>query len=132
MYRFYSAVGLFNICKNSKARSITVPKSNLVRSLLFYFKTKGYIYCFIDLGNFYRIIPNHKCSNFRLIPYSKPSHKIYFTYKDVLLFNRRGLNFIFSTSYGIVDSNFCLEKKIGGQPVLKFSYLCIILHYFFY
>lgn len=122
MYRFYSAVGLFNICKNSKARSITVPKSKLVRSFLLYLKIRGYLHCFIDLGDLYRIIPNHKCSNFRFATYSKPSHKIYFTYKDVLLYNRKGLNFVFSTSYGIVDSTFCLEKKIGGQPILKFSY----------
>lgn len=122
MYKFYSTVGLFNICKNSKARSILVPKSNLVRSLLFYLKGKGYVHCFVDLGSFYRIIPNHKCSNFRFIPYSKPSRRIYFSYKDVLLYNRRGFNFVFSTSYGIVDSNFCLEKKIGGQPLLRFAY----------
>lgn len=122
MYKFYSAVGLLNISKNSKARSILVPKSNQVRSLLFYLKGRGYIYCFTDLGGFYRIIPNHKCSNFRLIPYSKPSNRVHFSYKDVLSYNRRGLNFIFSTSYGIVDSTFCLEKKIGGQPILKFSY----------
>lgn len=122
MYKFYSAVGLFNICKSSKVRTITVPKSRVVRSFLLFLKKKGYLHCFLDLGAFYRIVLNSKASNFRFTTFSRPSKPIYFSYKDVLLYNRKGFNFIFSTPYGIVDSSFCLEKKIGGQPLLKFVY----------
>lgn len=130
MYKFYSAVGLLNICKSSKVRSISVPKSRLVYSLLCYLKQKGYLHCYMDLGFSYRIILNPKPIRFRFVPFSKPSHKIYFTYKDILSYSRRGLFFIFSTSYGIVDSEFCLDKKIGGQPVLKFIYLFLLKMYF--
>jgi ribosomal protein S8 len=122
MYKFYSTVGLFNICKKSSLRSITVPKSKIVYSFLIYLKIKGYLHCFMDLGNLYRIVPNSRSSNFCFSSYSTPSNKIYFTYKEILSHNRRGFNFLFSTTYGVVDSEFCLDKKIGGKPLLRIFY----------
>jgi small subunit ribosomal protein S8 len=54
---------------------------------------------------------------------SKPGRRIYISYKDLNSFNFGFQLFLLRTSQGIITSQTALKNKIGGELLLKISFV---------
>jgi ribosomal protein S8 len=60
---------------------------------------------------------------FRMTLISKPGRRIYISYKDLNSFNFGFQLFLLRTSQGIITSQTALKNKIGGELLLKISFV---------
>jgi len=52
---------------------------------------------------------------------SKPSHKIFIRYNDLIRLSNKGSTLILSTKLGLLTHNDCIKKTIGGKALFSLS-----------
>jgi small subunit ribosomal protein S8 len=119
---FAKAIAIINDGVMKRMQKVTVPKSRLVVLFLVYLSKQGFIDSFFIVNDstclvFFRFV-NNSCLLKKIIRISKPSQRIYLSYKDLKLKKKwQQLHHgVLSTSKGLICSDDAyLSMKTGGE-----------------
>jgi len=119
---FTKAVAIINDAIIKRMQKVKVPKSRLVELFLIYLSKQGFIDSFFVLNDtmcvvYFRFV-NNSCLLKKIVRISKPSRRVYISYKDLKLKKkwqqlRHG---VLSTNKGLICTDEAyLSVKEGGE-----------------
>lgn len=119
---FAKAIAIINDGIMKRMQKVIVPKSNLVVLFLIYLSKQGFIDSFFILNNsscivFFRFV-NNSCFLKKIIRVSKPSQRVYLSYRDLKLKKKwQQLHHgVLSTNKGLICADDAyLNIKTGGE-----------------